>query len=81
MKRDNVNYLLVGAFVAVMLVLGFILLTAVTGRSGPTDEYRVFYDNVSGLKFGTGVYYVRLSRGSNRNDHARSDRHGDALQN
>ena len=57
MKRDNVNYLLVGAFVAVMFVAGFILLVAVTGRSGPTDEYLVFYDNVSGLKFGTGVYY------------------------
>ncbi len=57
MKRDNLNYLMVGAFVAVMLVAGFILLVAITGRSGPTDEYLVFYDNVSGLKFGTGVYY------------------------
>jgi phospholipid/cholesterol/gamma-HCH transport system substrate-binding protein len=57
MKRDNLNYLMVGIFVAVMLVAFMILLVAVTGRSGPTDAYTVFYDNVSGLKFGTGVYY------------------------
>ena len=57
MKRDNLNYLMVGAFVAVMFVAFMILLAAVTGRSGPTDEYYVFYENVAGLKFGTGVYY------------------------
>ena len=57
MKRDNVNYLLVGAFVAAMSVAFFVLMTAVTGRSGPTDEYHAYYDNVSGLTFGTGVFY------------------------
>ena len=57
MKKDKLNYLLVGTFVAVMLVAFLLLLFALTGRSGPTDRYTVFYDNVSGLKFGTSVYY------------------------
>lgn len=57
MKRDNVNYLLVGIFVVVMAIGFFVLLVAVTGRSGPTDSYFVEYNNVSGLKFGTGVFY------------------------
>ncbi len=57
MKRDYLNYLLVGTFVAVMIVAFVLLLFALTGRSGPTDHYTVFYDNVSGLKFGTGVFY------------------------
>ncbi|MEX2480710.1 MAG: MlaD family protein [Gammaproteobacteria bacterium] len=57
MKRDTVNYIMVGGFVVVMAVAFVILLFAVTGRSGPTDPYVVYYQNVSGLKFGTGVYY------------------------
>jgi phospholipid/cholesterol/gamma-HCH transport system substrate-binding protein len=57
MKRDNVNYLLVGLFVVVMAAAFMVLLFAITGRSGPTDRYVVYYDNVGGLKFGTGVFY------------------------
>ena len=57
MKRDTVNYALVGAFVVAMIAAFVVLLIAVTGRSGPTDEYYVYYENVAGLKFGTGVFY------------------------
>ncbi len=57
MKRDNVNYLLVGAFVVAMIAAFTVLMIAVTGRSGPSDRYIVYYDNVAGLKFGTGVFY------------------------
>jgi len=57
MKRDNVNYLLIGVFVVVMAIGFMVLLVAITGRSGPTDRYIVHYDNVAGLKFGTGVFY------------------------
>ncbi|MGE0484773.1 MAG: MlaD family protein [Gammaproteobacteria bacterium] len=57
MKRDTINYTLVGAFVVAMVAAFVVLLVAVTGRSGPTDLYYVEYDNVSGLKFGTGVFY------------------------
>lgn len=57
MKRDNLNYAMVGVFVIAMMVAFVVLLFAVTGRSGPTDPYFVEYDNVTGLKFGTGVFY------------------------
>ena len=49
MKRDNINYLLVGSFVLSMGVALVVLLFAVTGRSGPTDTYYVVYDNVAGF--------------------------------
>jgi len=57
LKRDTVNYLAVGSFVCAILVAFFVLMYYVTGRSGPTDEYYAFYENVTGIKFGTGVFY------------------------
>ncbi|MGR9089481.1 MAG: MlaD family protein [Gammaproteobacteria bacterium] len=57
MKRDNVNYLLVGSFVILVLIAFFVLMYFVTGSTGPADRYTVRYNNVAGLKFGTGVYY------------------------
>lgn len=57
MKRDNINYLLVGSFVLAMGVALVVLLFAVSGRSGPTDTYYVVYENVAGLNFGTGVFF------------------------
>tara|TARA_Y100000588_G_scaffold347960_1_gene397152 strand:- start:1082 stop:2032 length:951 start_codon:yes stop_codon:yes gene_type:complete len=56
-KRDNVNYLVVGFFVLIMLGTFFTLMYFVTGRTGPSEHYFVRYKNVSGLKFGTGVFY------------------------
>lgn len=57
MKRESVNYVLVGAAVLVALVLLLGTLYAITGRSGPTDRYRVYYRNVAGVGYGTAVYY------------------------
>jgi len=57
MKRDTINYLAVGVFVVIMAVAFTILMFAVSGRSGPTEHYVVYYDNVGGLKFGTAVFY------------------------
>jgi phospholipid/cholesterol/gamma-HCH transport system substrate-binding protein len=57
MKRDNINYLIVGVFVLATLGAFFTLMYFVTGRTGPADNYLVYYNNVSGLKFGTGVFY------------------------
>lgn len=57
MKRDTVNYTLVGGFVVLMAVALVVVLVAVTGRSGPSDKYYVEYGNVTGIKFGTGVFY------------------------
>ena len=57
MRRDNVNYLVVGSFVICMLIAFFAFMYFVTGRTGPADMYTVIYKNVSGLKFGSGVFY------------------------
>jgi len=57
MKRDNVNYLLVGSFVIFTIGAFFVLMYYVTGSTGPADRYVVKYKNVAGLKFGTGVFY------------------------
>ena len=48
---------MVGAFVLAMGVAFLVTLYLVTGRQGPTDDYYVQFENVSGLKFGTGVFY------------------------
>lgn len=57
MKRDNINYLLVGTFVLVMFALLMVVLFQLTGRTGPADIYTVTYNNVAGIKFGTPVLY------------------------
>ena len=57
MKRDSVNYVLVG--VAVLVAFGLLLATlmTITGRGGSTDSYHVYYDNVTGLSYGAPVFY------------------------
>ena len=57
MKRENINYFAVGVFVLSMLALFFVVLYKITGRTGPTDEYKVIYSNVTGVKYGTPVLY------------------------
>jgi len=57
MKRDNINYVLIG--IVVLVALGILLstLAAITGRGGDTTSYYVQFANVSGLRFGAPVYY------------------------
>ena len=57
MKRDNMNYLLVGIVVVAAFVLFLATLTMITGRSGGTTDYYSHYHNVSGLRFGAPVFY------------------------
>ncbi len=57
MKRDNVNYLLVGTAVLGALVLLLATLFAITGRGGDASSYYVQFGNVSGLNYGAPVYY------------------------
>ena len=57
MKHDNVNYVLVGSFVLIVIVGFFVVLGMITGRSGPADNYYVVYQNVTGIKYGTLVSY------------------------
>lgn len=57
MKRENINYLAVGVLVLLASVTLLVFLFMLTGRSGAVDNYHAYYDNVSGLKYGTPVFY------------------------
>ena len=57
MRRDSINYLIVGCFVLTVGVAFLVVMYKITGRSGPVDHYHVYYKSVSELKYGTGVYY------------------------
>jgi phospholipid/cholesterol/gamma-HCH transport system substrate-binding protein len=56
-KRDSVNYVLVGTAVAAAFVLLLVALAIITGRSGASTEYFSHYHNVTGLRFGAPVFY------------------------
>jgi phospholipid/cholesterol/gamma-HCH transport system substrate-binding protein len=56
-KRDNVNYLMVGIVVAVGFVILLAALVMITGRSGASTAYYTHYRNVSGLRYGAPVFY------------------------
>ena len=57
MRRDTINYLVVGVFVLGLFLLFMIVLYQITGRTGPTENYYVSYGNVEGIKYGTPVLY------------------------
>ena len=57
MKRENINYVVVGSFVLIVVACFFVFLYQITGSSGPTDKYFATYKNVTGIKFGTPVSF------------------------
>ena len=57
MRRDTINYLVVGVFVLGVFLLFMAVLYQITGRTGPTENYYVSYGNVEGIKYGTPVLY------------------------
>ncbi|MEO8460241.1 MAG: MlaD family protein [Dokdonella sp.] len=57
MKRDTVNYALVGTVVALGLILLLVGLALITGRSGASSDYHTHYANVTGLRYGAPVFY------------------------
>lgn len=56
-RRDTVNYTLVGAVVLAAIVLLLIGLALITGKSGATTGYVVHYRNVTGLRYGAPIFY------------------------
>lgn len=64
MKRDNINYLLVGSFVLAMLLLLFFALLKITGQGGNFDEYYLHLDNITDVAPGTAVTYAGYRIGS-----------------
>ena len=57
MKRDNVNYLLVGSFVLFMALVLLYALYRITGHSAKGDTYFTHFSNVAGIKEGSIVTY------------------------
>jgi len=56
-KRDSVNYVLVGVVVVAAFVVLLVALALITGRSGASSDYYTHYKNVTGLRFGAPVFY------------------------
>jgi len=56
-KRDTINYFVVGVFVIVLFIVFLLVINRLTGSSGDTDEYSVYYENVTGMKYGTPVLF------------------------
>jgi phospholipid/cholesterol/gamma-HCH transport system substrate-binding protein len=56
-RRDNVNYVLVGGVVAAAFGLLIVGLALITGRTGVSTDYFTHYQNVTGLRFGAPVFY------------------------
>ncbi len=57
MKKENVNYFMVGLFVIAGFILLFTMLFKITGGQSNSDEYFVEFDNVAGIKDGIVVTY------------------------
>ncbi len=57
MKRTVSNYFWVGLFTLIITVLTLMAMVKMTGKSGDVEEYHSYYNNVTGLSFGTPVYY------------------------
>lgn len=64
MKSSRINYVAVGAFVLLMIAGLVVSLAFLAGRTGPTDTYYTVYDNVTGVKYGTQVFYEGYQVGS-----------------
>ncbi len=64
MKRDNVNYLVVGCVVLAGLTLMLYTLYRLTGGVGESDGYYTDYVSVSGLSEGTPVTYQGYKLGT-----------------
>jgi len=64
MKKDNINYFMVGLFVLTGLFVLFFMLFRLTGNQSNVDEYFVVFDNVSGMKNGVVVTYNGYAIGS-----------------
>ncbi|MCK9537690.1 MlaD family protein [Dokdonella sp.] len=57
MRRDTLNYALVGAVVVAAAVLLLLALALIGGRSVASADYTVRYRNVTGLRAGAPVFY------------------------
>ena len=64
MKRDNVNYLMVGSFVLLMGIVLFYGLYRITGHSAKGELFDTYFPNVAGVKHGTIVTFEGFEVGN-----------------
>jgi len=64
MKKDTVNYFMVGGFVIAGMLLLFFMLFKIIGAQADTDPYYAIFDNVTGIKDGVVVTYGGYAIGS-----------------
>ena len=57
MRNYSISYVTVGVFVSAMVVALIVTLGLIAGNTGPRDDYRVLFDNVTDIKYGTVVRY------------------------
>ena len=57
MRKEDINYFLVGAFVLGTIALLLALLFVIGGRSGKMDSYQVEYANITGISTSSAVTY------------------------
>ncbi len=57
MKKDNINYLMVGIFTFAGILLFLFMLFKIAGNISDTDQYFVDFENVTGVKDGVVVTY------------------------
>ena len=57
LRRDTINYVLVGAVVVAALAILLVGLALITGRGVATSSYVVRYHDVTGLRYGAPVFY------------------------
>jgi phospholipid/cholesterol/gamma-HCH transport system substrate-binding protein len=57
MKRQHINYLVVGVVTIALFGLLGTVLVKIMGRSGPMDDYHIYYRTVGGVQYGTAVFY------------------------
>mgnify|MGYP003981785887 FL=1 len=57
MRSNKINYLVVGTFV--LLTIGGLVVSIawLLGQTGPVESYHAIYRNVTGVKFGSQVFY------------------------
>jgi phospholipid/cholesterol/gamma-HCH transport system substrate-binding protein len=57
MRNYSISYATVGVFVSAMIVALIVTVGLIAGRTGPRDHYRILFDNVTDIKYGTVVRY------------------------
>ena len=57
MRDESRNYIVVGTFVIGMVVALVVWIMLVSGRTGASDDYHMFFTNVQGLKSGVEILF------------------------